>query len=271
MSLQSKVGTAKIFASAGTILMVLVGVVLIIIAGLGFNTFFFMLTGVVIMIAAVVSFITTSDRLRMETYREAAGPVIFWGVLGLVLAAVFAGLFSTVFIPPPGVIQLLAWLTFIFTIVLGFSFFASSSYIPTEMPTFIPGREPTPSRGPPGPAPPTEFGGPGGPAIATLKVTSGSHTGEVFQLTRTPVVVGRGNVDIKLTDKTISREHAKIDYDGKEFWITDLKSTNGTFVDEIPAPANQPMLLKPGSQVRLASNIYLNFNTPSRTQVESPD
>jgi len=38
--------------------------------------------------------------------------------------------------------------------------------------------------------------------------------------------------DVVLTDKKISRKHATIRYEGGEFQIADLDSSNGTFVND---------------------------------------
>jgi len=47
----------------------------------------------------------------------------------------------------------------------------------------------------------------------------------------TSFVVGRAtNVDIPLQDRTISSQHLRIEQEGAVIYITDLKSTNGTFV-----------------------------------------
>ena len=48
--------------------------------------------------------------------------------------------------------------------------------------------------------------------------TSGKYTGNL--------------ADIVLTDKKISRKHATVRYEGGEFQIADLDSSNGTFVND---------------------------------------
>jgi diguanylate cyclase (GGDEF)-like protein len=51
-------------------------------------------------------------------------------------------------------------------------------------------------------------------------------------LTRGRTVIGRGNdVDFILSSSEVSRHHAAITYDGKHFILTDLDSTNGTYVN----------------------------------------
>ncbi|RKG71746.1 FHA domain-containing protein [Corallococcus sp. CA054B] len=43
-----------------------------------------------------------------------------------------------------------------------------------------------------------------------------------------------------LQDPRMSRSHARVSFDGRRFWVTDLGSQNGTSVDGEPLPANAP-------------------------------
>ena len=62
---------------------------------------------------------------------------------------------------------------------------------------------------------------------------NGQHKGEDFRLRVGKNVLGTAaDCDIVLTDKKISRKHATIRYEGGEFQIADLDSSNGTFVND---------------------------------------
>lgn len=60
-------------------------------------------------------------------------------------------------------------------------------------------------------------------------VKSGTHS---IPLDSTMLTIGRGlNNDIILEDTRVSRHHAQLRYRARRFWIADLSSTNGTFVN----------------------------------------
>src|SRR5690349_4129557 len=58
--------------------------------------------------------------------------------------------------------------------------------------------------------------------------------GEEFELGRGDAAFG------ELQDRRMSRRHARIRFDGKHFWVTDLGSQNGTFADGEPVSAGSP-------------------------------
>jgi hypothetical protein len=73
----------------------------------------------------------------------------------------------------------------------------------------------------------------GGPTVGWVVAITGDHKGEDFRLKAGKNVVGTASdCDIVLSDKKISRKHCTIRYEGNEFQIADLDSSNGTFVNE---------------------------------------
>ncbi len=63
------------------------------------------------------------------------------------------------------------------------------------------------------------------------------------------VVIGRGrSADVVISDPTISRAHAAIGYDGEEFFLEDLGSTNGTAVNGKREPR---LKLRSGDEIQL--------------------
>ncbi len=69
---------------------------------------------------------------------------------------------------------------------------------------------------------------------------------ERLPIVRAKTVFGRGNADIKISDRTISGRHFQIEVSGREFFIRDLESSNGTFLNGKKIQYSQ---LLPGDQV----------------------
>jgi pSer/pThr/pTyr-binding forkhead associated (FHA) protein len=68
-----------------------------------------------------------------------------------------------------------------------------------------------------------------------LKLASGRGAGTVMRLDRERTIVGRGpGVDRAFDDKSMSRQHAAIEFSGAGFRIRDLGSTNGVLVNGSP-------------------------------------
>lgn len=84
---------------------------------------------------------------------------------------------------------------------------------------------------------------------------SGPNMGKRYPVGATPLVVGRGEgCDIRIQDNSVSRRHAKIEPTLEGFTVVDLKSTNGTFVNDRPTAS--AVVLKDGDYVRVGNCIY---------------
>lgn len=82
-----------------------------------------------------------------------------------------------------------------------------------------------------------------------LIVIEAEHTKEVT-LQGTPVTIGRStDNDLCLEDPKVSRQHARIDCKGAGYYITDLNTGNGTWVNGIRLTA--PHLLKHGERITI--------------------
>lgn len=85
---------------------------------------------------------------------------------------------------------------------------------------------------------------------ASLTINSGIYSGQMINLIKNNTSIGRQDCDIVLKDDTISRSHASIINSNGEYYIQDLNSTNGTFVN------NQRISQTPltdGDNIRLGS------------------
>lgn len=68
----------------------------------------------------------------------------------------------------------------------------------------------------------------------SLAVIMGANAGQIHVVRQPRVVLGRGNEsDIQLQDSEVSRRHAMLEIHGDEAVVTDLGSTNGTYVEAV--------------------------------------
>jgi len=68
-----------------------------------------------------------------------------------------------------------------------------------------------------------------------LRVVSGPDGGKVFDVSRGgSFILGRGKVDIVLTDEKVSLRHAELKFFGPgHYYVCDLASTNGTLLNGV--------------------------------------
>jgi diguanylate cyclase (GGDEF)-like protein len=92
-----------------------------------------------------------------------------------------------------------------------------------------------------------------------LIVIGGGNAGEMHALRQSEVTIGRARGStIRLDDDGVSRSHAKVVCLGEaEVHIEDLKSANGTFVNDEPVVSRRP--LKDGDKITLGSVTILKF------------
>lgn len=77
-----------------------------------------------------------------------------------------------------------------------------------------------------------------------------------------PFTVGRESADLTITgDRQISREHIAITYHNNVFYVTDQRSSNGTFVNGQQLTPNVALALAPGTLINLGQNTQLVFMT----------
>src|SRR5207253_3847379 len=78
--------------------------------------------------------------------------------------------------------------------------------------------------------------------------------GARYPLNDKPLVLGRGNdCEIRINDHSVSRRHARIQPGADGYYAVDLQSTNGTYVNDVPASMYK---LKDGDYLRVGNCIY---------------
>jgi serine/threonine protein kinase len=84
------------------------------------------------------------------------------------------------------------------------------------------------------------------------------QSGKAIPLTtEAEVVLGREKINPNSSDNLISRQHARI-WCQNGYWLEDLNSANGTFVNGVRIWQGEPVLLRPGSVI-VMGNTQINF------------
>ncbi len=90
--------------------------------------------------------------------------------------------------------------------------------------------------------------------MLTLKVIQGPDSGKRFELpANEPQLIGRSTEALPFTDNAVSRRHAELTPDDGAWWIRDLDSQNGTYVNG--ARIGERTRLKAGDQIRAGATV----------------
>lgn len=100
-----------------------------------------------------------------------------------------------------------------------------------------------------------EVQAPNGEACLVHLHPPGSDIGRRIPLVDTEYIVGRDNeAGLVVSRSSVSRQHARLYRSDGNWWVEDLKSTNGTFVNELRCVS--PRQLTDSDQVRFGDAIY---------------
>ncbi len=88
----------------------------------------------------------------------------------------------------------------------------------------------------------------------TLVVTAGPLTGTKITLGDQPILIGRADDStLVLTDDFASSRHARLTNRGDQWYVEDLGSTNGTYLDQ--QRVQGPLLVTPGQPIRIGQTV----------------
>lgn len=94
-----------------------------------------------------------------------------------------------------------------------------------------------------------------------LTVLQGPDKGRRYELPgHEPQLIGRTTEALPLQDQTVSRRHAELTPDDGKWYINDLESANGTFINGLRV--NKRRLLHPGDQIRTGTTLFVYGQMP---------
>ncbi len=92
---------------------------------------------------------------------------------------------------------------------------------------------------------------------ACLIIIRGTPQGHRYFLTQDEMTLGRDSAaDITVSDQGISRKHAKVTKEGGKAFITDLGSSNGTFINDKKITAGEKVALVKEDMIKLGNSIF---------------
>ena len=102
---------------------------------------------------------------------------------------------------------------------------------------------------------------------AIFNVESGLSGPSFLPITRGTVILGNSDAaDIKLDNQYVSRRHFQVRQDIDVFYLSDLGSTNGTYLNNNKLAPNEEHVVRDGDRVILGSNaVILRFSGASGT------
>lgn len=92
--------------------------------------------------------------------------------------------------------------------------------------------------------------------MATLEIATSNETSRTLVLRKGKTTIGRGpENDVMLNDIKVSRNHAQLEISENQCTILDLKSRNGTFLEEAQLLPGVPEIWSPGKLLHIGSYV----------------
>ncbi|MFK7789980.1 MAG: FHA domain-containing protein, partial [Phycisphaeraceae bacterium] len=91
-----------------------------------------------------------------------------------------------------------------------------------------------------------------------LIIAGGPDKGRIYELTDgDPIVLGREGDQVKLNDRKVSREHARLWSEGGQWYLKDLGSRHGTFRNHVELEKGQHAKLKDGDYLQIGNTVMV--------------
>jgi pSer/pThr/pTyr-binding forkhead associated (FHA) protein len=109
-------------------------------------------------------------------------------------------------------------------------------------------------------------------SMTTLQIIGGPLKGKAFNLEGETVFIGRSSKnDIQIKDATISRKQIKLYRIGAKLFLEDLKSTNGSWLNDSLVLPGEGFEVGEGDIITLGNTVMLITDTPSPLAPEAAD
>jgi hypothetical protein len=93
-----------------------------------------------------------------------------------------------------------------------------------------------------------------------LIIHEGEKAGQRFIIQEPELIIGRGGeCGLVLPERQVSREHIRIYRAGEQYYLEDLNSKNGTWVNGRQIPGGEPVLLHDGDEINVALAAKMTF------------
>jgi len=107
----------------------------------------------------------------------------------------------------------------------------------------------------------------------SLKMEDGPTPGKIFELSKPRLTIGRelgSDIDISISSPTVSRKHATLTHEGDQWFVSDLGSSNGTFVNGHRI-SEEAHAIKPGDRIQVAGAVTLLLQSDKPAPSEKQD
>ena len=105
------------------------------------------------------------------------------------------------------------------------------------------------------------------PVVASFNINKGIDGISMIPIDALSVIAGNSDaVDIKLENRFVSRRHFQVRFDSDVFYLSDLGSTNGTYLNGNKLNPNEDHILRDGDMIGLGvDEVILIFSGPVGT------
>jgi pSer/pThr/pTyr-binding forkhead associated (FHA) protein len=91
------------------------------------------------------------------------------------------------------------------------------------------------------------------PPLTLILQTGGEPVS--YRFTIPEITIGRDPAcDCCLDDHTVSAQHTRLSYHHNQWWVQDLHSRNGTFLNQ--QPVSEPLVIVSGDQIRCGQAVF---------------